>query len=104
MAPRLVGGDAVWLIDKVQTGFRQLKESFRHCIDKIHSPYTVTTMSRHGQDRVQTDPYTYTVHGLDTDTMVQSQSKHVQDTNGVDMLQTQFRHSPGMFQTHPDTF
>ena len=84
MAPRLVEGDAVWLIDKVQTGFRQRKDTFRHCIDEIQTQSIHghnNAMSRHGQDRVQTDPYTYTVHGLDTDTVVQSQSKHVQNTD-----------------------
>ena len=79
MAPRLVGGDTVWLIDKVQTGFRQLKDTFRHCIDKIQ------TQSIHGHNNVKKRPKLihtqYTVHGLDTDTMVQSQSKHVQDTD-----------------------
>ena len=48
MAPRLVGGDAVWLIDKVQTGFRQLKDTFRHCIDEIQ------TQSIHGHNNVKT--------------------------------------------------
>ena len=102
MDPRLVGCDTGVLINKVQTGFRQVKEAFRHCIDKIQ------TQSIHGHNNVKKRPKLihtqYTVHGLDTDTMVQSQSKHVQDTNGVDMLQTQFRHSPDTFQTHPDTF
>ena len=61
--------------DRLKKNSDTVKTRFRH------SPNTATTMSRHGQDRVQTDPYTHTVHGLDTDTMVQSQSKHVQDTD-----------------------
>ena len=36
MAPRLVGGDAVWLIDKVQTGFRQLNP-IPHGMGRAHN-------------------------------------------------------------------
>ena len=80
MAPRLVGGDAVWLINKVQLALDRLKKHSDTVKTRFrHSPNTATTMSRHGQDRVQTDPYTYTVNDPDMDIMIQSQSIHVQD-------------------------
>ena len=65
-------------------------------------------MQTYGQDRVQTDRYT--VHGQDMDTIFQSQSKQVQDTDHTwcghapGTVQTQFGHCPDMFQTYSDSF